>query len=160
MILWESEFSADDEFYFGDQEEMGLGVRVATPISVRDGRGAITNSDGLKNERQVWGKQAEWCDYAGTVDGKPVGITIMPDPHHFRRSWFHARDYGFVACNPFGRNAFTGNEKSRVVIRPRESMKLRFGVLLHGAETDKAPSSLDAAYRDFLSVLGAGAPGK
>ena len=34
LLIWDSTFSSDKEFYFGDQEEMGLGFRVATPLRV------------------------------------------------------------------------------------------------------------------------------
>ncbi|KPL10391.1 hypothetical protein AMJ85_05885, partial [candidate division BRC1 bacterium SM23_51] len=47
LLIWDSTFTADaKEFYFGDQEEMGLGVRVATPITEKAG-GTILNANGL-----------------------------------------------------------------------------------------------------------------
>jgi hypothetical protein len=152
LILWDSTFKSDRaDFYFGDQEEMGLGVRVATPISVRKGGGQIINAEGGKNERGTWGKQSAWCDYSGNIGGRHVGITLMPHPDNFRRCWFHARDYGFVAANPFGRNAFTRGEKSKVVVKKGEKLQLRWGVLLHSAPKPGEPD-LGAAYRDYLSV--------
>ena len=151
LILWDSTFtSADADFYFGDQEEMGLGVRVATPISVRGG-GRITNAKGGKNERGTWGKQSAWCDYSGATGGRHVGITLMPHPKNFGPCWFHARDYGFVAANPFGRNAFTRGEKSKVVVKKGQSLRLRWGVLLHSGQRREEPKR-GAAYRDYLSV--------
>lgn len=152
LLIWDSTFRSDqDDFYFGDQEEMGLGVRVATPISVVKG-GQIINSDGLKNERQAWGKQANWCDYSGNIDGYRVGITLMPDPKNFRRSWFHARDYGLLLANAFGRNAFTKGKKSRVVVKKGETFRLRTGVLVHGSKANLA-LNLPNAYRDFLKQI-------
>jgi hypothetical protein len=141
LVVWDSTFSGPEEFYFGDQEEMGLGVRVATPLAVKNG-GTLTNSDGLQGEKQVWGRQAEWCDYSGRIDGNEVGLLVVPDPKNFRRSWFHARDYGFVAANPFGRRAFTKGEASRVAVRPGETLRLAFGVLVHAG-----PIDLNAAAR-------------
>ena len=149
LILWDSHFTGPDDFYFGDQEEMGLGVRVATPLTVKNG-GRMTNSGGQENEMQIWGKQADWCDYSGTIDGRPLGVLLVPDPRNFRRSWFHARDYGFLAANSFGRNAFTGGEKSKVTVRQGQSLRLRYAVLIHSG-----PIDLQAAYRDALSALGA-----
>jgi hypothetical protein len=143
LVDWSSEFSGATEFAFGDQEEMGLGIRMATPLTVKNG-GRIINSDGLINESQAWGKQADWCDYSGTIDGESAGILIMPDPENFRRSWFHARDYGVLVANPFGQNAFTKGEKSRVVVRPGEKLQLRYGILIHSGSTD-----LGTAYRDW-----------
>lgn len=149
LVIWDSEFTGDDDFYFGDQEELGLGFRVATPLAVKNG-GRITNSDGLANEKQVWGKPADWCDYSGTIDGEQLGMLLVPDPQNFRRSWFHARDYGFLAANPFGRKAFTGSEPSKVTVPKGQSLRLRFAVLVHSGSID-----LDAAYRDALAALAA-----
>ena len=59
---------------------MGLGIRVATALTVKRGKGHITNSGGRIDEKQVWGRQADWCDYGGIVDGRRLGITLMPDP--------------------------------------------------------------------------------
>jgi Family of unknown function (DUF6807) len=144
LLDWISDFTGPEGFSFGDQEEMGLGVRVATPLTVKKG-GQILNSDGAKNEKQAWGKQADWCDYSGSIDGQPVGVTLMPDPKNFRRCWFHARDYGVLVANPFGQNAFTRGEKSKVVVPKGETLRLRFGILAHSGKVD-----ISAAYKDWL----------
>ena len=67
LMLWESSFSSEHgEFYFGDQEEMGLGVRMATPLAVRSRSGGrILDSAGRRNEAEVWGQQ-----------GPPGAITV------------------------------------------------------------------------------------
>ena len=151
LLLWDSTFSADKEFSFGDQEEMGLGVRVASPITVKAG-GAMLDSEGRVGPQQIWGKTADWCDYDGMIDGRHVGVTLMVDPTNFRPSWLHARDYGLLVANPFGRKAFTGGEPSRVVVRPGETFRLSYGVLLHADPTGSS-SDLKAAYDDFLNLL-------
>jgi hypothetical protein len=134
-IDWSSEFSAPDEFTFGDQEEMGLGIRVATPWTVTHG-GRIRDSEGRTNEREVWGKQADWCDYSNTINGRSMGVLIVPHPGNFRRSWFHARDYGLLVANPFGRKAFRQAQESMVTVKPGETFRLRFAVLIHAGELD------------------------
>jgi hypothetical protein len=155
LLLWDSTFESNDaDFYFGDQEEMGLGVRVATPISVHKG-GHITDSEGRRDEKQVWGKQADWCDYSGVIDGRRVGITIMPHPGNFRRCWYHARDYGLLVANPFGQNAMTGGERSKVVVRKGEKFRLRYGVLVYSVPVG-AKADAQEAYRDYLEILAAG----
>jgi hypothetical protein len=151
LIVWDSEFRpAGGDLIFGDQEEMGLGMRVATPLAVVKA-GRITDSEGRVNESQVWGKQADWCAYGGEIGGKRAGVLLMPDPENFRRSWFHARDYGLLVANPFGKNAFTRGEKSRVVLKEGDTLRLRFGVLFWSGSPD-----LGAAYRDFLNQVGRG----
>ncbi len=133
FLDWSSSFRSEQgDFTFGDQEEMGLGVRVATPLTVVKG-GAITDSEGRKNEAQVWGKQADWCEYVGVLDGQNVGVVLIPHPRNFRRSWFHARDYGLLVANPFGQNAFTKGENSRITVKTGEKFALRFGVLVYAS---------------------------
>jgi hypothetical protein len=146
-LVLDSRFSGPEDFYFGDQEEMGLGLRVATPLAVKNG-GALLNSEGRSGEKQIWGRQADWCDYGGTIDGRPVGVTLIPDPANFRRAWFHARDYGFVAANPFGQQAFTKGDKSRVEVRKGDSLRLRFAVRVHAD-----PGDLTAAYSKALALF-------
>lgn len=145
LLDWTSEFRGPEEFFFGDQEEMGLGIRLATPLTVKNG-GQILNSAGLKNEKQVWGKPSQWCDYSGTIDGSALGLCLMPHPENFRRSWFHVRDYGLLVANPFGQNAFTRGEKSRIAVRKGDKLRLRFGILVHAGEVD-----LPKAYREWLA---------
>jgi len=152
LLLLDSTFTpVIRDLVFGDQEEMGLGVRLATPLMVTKG-GRIRNSEGQENEKAVRGTNATWCDYSGIVDGRRVGVTLMPDPDNFRPSWYHARDYGLLAANPFGRNALTGGEKSAVVVKKGETLRLRFGVLLHGSK-DATGVDVAAAYADYLGLL-------
>jgi hypothetical protein len=159
LVLWDSTFSADKEIAFGDQEEMGIGFRIATPLraerkakgEIPPGNGEIVNSHGAHNEKEVWGAAAEWCDYAGESDDQRVGIAILCHPHNFRPSRFHARDYGLLVANPFGRAAFHEGEPSRVVVRPSESLRLRYGVLVHSSPSNQ-PADIAAAYKDYIKL--------
>jgi hypothetical protein len=154
LLLWDAEFRGEAEFAFGDQEEMGLGLRVATPLAVKNG-GRIVNREGKVNERQVWGQPSDWCAYSGASDGKEGGVLLLADPDNFRKSWFHARDYGLLVANPFGRHAFTRADKSRVVVAPGEALRLRYGVLVYAGQID-----LEAAYRDYLAQRGRAQPAR
>jgi hypothetical protein len=159
LLLWDSTFSADEEFSFGDQEEMGVGIRIATPLRVgasgnaklAAGTGTILDASGRKNEVEIWGNAADWCDYSGTIDGARVGITIFCHPQNFRASRFHARDYGLLVANPFGRRAFDQGGVSKIIVRAGESLRLRYGVLLHSGPQDRV-LDLPAAYADYLDA--------
>ena len=158
LLQWDSTFSSSTgNFSFGDQEEMGLGIRVATPIAVTQG-GQIRNHAGQVNEKQVWGKVSDWCDYSGLVGNLRIGMTLMPDPGNFRRCWYHARDYGFCAANPFGRNAFTRGEKSKITVAKGDSLRLRFGILLHAQPKNEPRRDLNLAYRTYVGQLSAREP--
>lgn len=134
-FVWDSIFRSPQPFTFGDQEEMGLGFRVKPALSVEFGTGAITNDRGETNGEEIWGKTAAWCDYSGTTsDGARIGITLIPHPDNFAPSWMHARDYGLLVANPFGRNAMTGGAKLSTTVHPGESFRLRFGLNVHTGE--------------------------
>lgn len=156
LIIWDSMFSSDREFTFGDQEEMGLGIRMATALrsepqsrgEIPPGTGTILDAEGRKNGAEVWGHSARWCDYSGTIEGKHVGATILCHPENFRPSWFHARDYGLLVANPFGRKAFKQGETSDVKVKPGGEFRLRYGILLHSG--DKL--DLAAAYEDYVEL--------
>lgn len=153
LLNWSSQFHSDrGDFAFGDQEEMGLGVRVRTPLAVAKG-GTIEDSEGRRNGAEVWGKQAEWCEYRGVLDGERVGVVLMPSPRNFRRSWFHARDYGLLAANPFGRNAFTRGGKSRIPVRRGDTFHLGFGVLVYDVPAGASPD-IEGVYRRYVNGFG------
>jgi hypothetical protein len=156
LLSIDSEFQSADSkepLVFGDQEEMGLGVRIATPLRVKEAGGEIRTSTGQRNERDAWGKQAQWCDYSGTVDGRRIGIMLMPHPDNFRASWFHVRDYGLMVANPFGQNAFTGKEKSRVEMKPGEKLRLRFGVWIHAGKA-LSDEEIEKSYKTYITSDG------
>jgi hypothetical protein len=160
LILWDTTFTSDREFAFGDQEEMGLAARVATPLRVGTsgagtlpaGVGKITNSESRENEDNVWGRAADWCSFGGTIAGQSVGLTIFCHPENFRPSWFHARNYGLLVANPFGRHAFGKGEKSSVSVQPGEQLRLRYGVMIHSVPTG-SKLDLGEAYQDYLQAV-------
>jgi hypothetical protein len=78
-------------------------------------------------------------------------MTVFCHPDNFRPSWFHARDYGFLAANAFGRAAFKKGEPSKVVVKPGEELRLRYGVLIHASDADERPD-LSAAYQDYVAT--------
>ncbi len=101
-MLVDASFKSDDhDFYFGDQEESGLAVRMESKLRVQNGSGTILNSHGQKNGANTWGKEASWVDYSGITAGRRVGVLVVPSPHNARRCWMHTRDYGLVVANPF-----------------------------------------------------------
>lgn len=143
-IDWEATFRDHPEpLAFGDQEEMGFGVRLATPLIEKNG-GAITNSTGLVTAARTWGQAAEWCDYSGTIEDRRVGITVVASPDNFRESWWHNRDYGLMVANPFGRAAMKQGPASTVTVNPGESLRLRFVAIVHdGPDYDPAKAVSD-----------------
>ena len=78
LLTWEAEIRGEGrELVFGDQEEMGLGVRVATNITEKAG-GLVVNSEGLNGAKTVWGKPAAWAAYSREAGGRIQGVAIFP----------------------------------------------------------------------------------
>lgn len=167
LILWDSTIRSDSqELVFGDQQEMGMAIRVHALMNINAKKGGrILNSRGQLNERgenNVYGKPAEWCDYSGPMDGKFVGVCLMPHPENFRVSRFHARGYGVLVANPFAqvdfRSAFSPEErkkleKNRTAIPRGKPFRQRWGILLHSGNSD-GDVDLSAAYEDYLGQKG------
>jgi hypothetical protein len=147
LLSFDSIFTSTRPFFFGDQEEMGLGIRVATPISEKSG-GLLQDAVDRSKAKSIWSHSANWCNYGGAIDGRDVGIAIFCHPANFRKSWFHARDYGLLVANPFGRAAMKKGEPSRVEVQPGGSLRLRYGVLVH-VGYDK--NQIDAAYEEYIA---------
>ena len=144
LLKWTSELRAIRRAYaVGEQKELGFGVSVATRILVKKG-GGMANSLGSVDEKGVWGEAADWCATTGTIGGQPVGVVLMADSKNFRPSWFHARDYGLMVANPFGRKALSNGPESRVEVRPGDVFRLGFGLYLGRGEVDGAQ-----AFRDY-----------
>lgn len=156
LLLWTARFRGQGkELVFGDQEEMGLGVRMHTDLTEKAG-GKIQDSEGRTGAKAIWGKTAKWCAYYRTFEekGKDTmhrGVAIFTDPGNFRPCWWHVRDYGLIVANPFGRRAFTKGEASRVIVKQGEDLTLRFSVLVFSQE-GKMPR-IEAGYKTYLKLI-------
>ncbi len=125
-------FNDEGEFVFGDQEESGLAFRVAKPLSVQFGNGEIVNDRGGRDGAGTWGKEFSWIDYSGVVDGKRVGILLVPHPENARASWAHSRDYGVLVANPFPKQPRERREPYvKTLVKKGERLRLRYALLIH-----------------------------
>ena len=85
-------------------------------------------------------KRSNWVDYAAEVDGEPLGVAILDHPSNPRHpTYWHARDYGLFALNPFGRNAFDPKqEESQWKLAKGQKIEFRWRVLIHPADSSVA----------------------
>lgn len=147
LLTIDARFTSDEEFYFGVQEEMGLGIRLATAITVNQGNGTILNSHGQRNEKNTWGKFAQWWDYFGTIDDRQVGILVFSHPGN-GDVWSHSRDYGYLAANPFPVDR-PANRDKKTIVKSGETFQLRFGVLVHQHKSGE-PFDRAGVFRQYL----------
>ena len=132
ILKVDAEFQSDRDFYFGDQEESGLAIRVASPIRVTGGNGSIVNEHGDRNGAAIWGKEAQWFDYSGTIGDRQVGVMVASSPRNPRKSWLHARDYGVVVTNPFPKQPKERREPFiKTHVKAGEVFPLSYAILLH-----------------------------
>ncbi|MDP6443539.1 MAG: PmoA family protein [Pirellulaceae bacterium] len=135
LIDMDARFASDQPFEFGVQEEMGLGMRVAAPLRIKQGNGRIESSTGGRNEAGTWGKVAQWWDYHGVVDNRRAGMMLMSAPGN-PPTWAHSRDYGVLVANPFPVDS-PANRSIKRRVKPGEKFRLRFGVLVHERAKDE-----------------------
>ena len=146
LLVWDATFHSEtSDFTFGDQEEMGFGARLATPLIEKNG-GVILSSSGLRTAQKTWGQPASWCDYGKRIADRNCGVTLMAHPTNFRESWWHNRDYGVFVANPFGRAAMKQGEKSALIVKRGTPFTIKFAALLHDT-TDYDPV---LGFQDFL----------
>ena len=123
---------------FGDTKEGSMGVRVNDEIITKNG-GHFFNAEGKQDEKDIWGYKSLWCDYVGSIGGKTAGVAVFDDPTNKYPSCWHARGYGLMAANPFGRKvAGFPDQKGQaelVKMAKGDHLKLRYGVLLHAGDT-------------------------
>ena len=123
----------------GDTKEGAFAVRLAPTMRV-DGPvalGRLENADGLL-DGDCWGRRSDWVMAEGPIDGRLVRVRIEDADRNPRHpTWWHARKYGLLAANPFGRRAFEGGGESGAMTVTREApLRLAYVVTL---ETGTAP---------------------
>ncbi|MDR2705421.1 MAG: PmoA family protein [Planctomycetaceae bacterium] len=140
--------AVQDSVVFGDTKEGTLGLRVAGTMDLiakkrnsnSDWGGHIVNAEGIK-DNNTWAKRSDWVDYYGPVEGETLGIAVLNHPSSFRYpTYWHVRDYGLFAANPFGVHDFEGKTEKigEHKMRKGESFTLRYRILFHKGDAESA----------------------
>lgn len=129
LVDYEVVLEPEGRVVLGDTKEAGIvSLRVAPSMRVLSG-GRIENSWGGVNEREVWGRRAEWCDYSGPLGDSVYGIAVFDHPSNPRfPTYWHARDYGLMTANVFGLSHFTGISGGEMVLEKPIAFKYRLFV--------------------------------
>ncbi len=72
-------------------------ARMAADLAVTGG-GTMINAEGLKSEKETFGRPSAWIDYYGPRGSHIEGLAIMQHPSNkwYPSPWF-TRDYGFMS---------------------------------------------------------------
>ncbi|MCA9144403.1 MAG: PmoA family protein [Planctomycetaceae bacterium] len=142
----DTSLQSEDDLVFAVKEEMGLGTRVATAISVKAGSGSILNASGGRDEKGTWGKHDRWWDYSGAFNNRHVGILLV-SAHSNPSIWSHSRDYGLLVANPFPVDSEENRGKS-TVIKGGVEFRLRFSLLIYETRLGESLDR-DAIYEKY-----------
>jgi hypothetical protein len=161
------------EVTFRDTKEGTFALRVAPWLAVTGnkfdpvgGKGHILTSAGHK-DTAAWGTRATWVSYYGPdPQGGTACITMMDHPSNLRHpTWWHVRDYGLFAANPFGISDFEASPdspikkgtgiggqgtKGNLVLAAGQSFTQRYLILLERTAPEAA--RLDAAFAAFAKT--------
>lgn len=145
-----------EDLVLGDTKEGTMAIRLAETMRLKGkvGKGHIVNSEGVR-DADTWGKRAKWVDYFGPVQDKTVGVAIFDHPSNPRHpTWWHVRDYGLFAANPFGIHDFekkpagTGN----LTVPKNETLTFQYRFFFHtGNDTDAQVAQQYATYASKVS---------
>lgn len=163
----------DKKVVFGDSKEGALGIRVArsleepstrpeiftdangvpTKVPTMDNTGVdgkYINAEGLKGEKDAWGKRSKWMTLSGNVKGEDVSLAIFDHPKNpTYPTYWHARGYGLFAANPFGAKEFTnGKTTLNYTLEPGKTLTLRFRILISSGKLSQEQT--EAVYQQFL----------
>lgn len=119
-----------DTVVFGKTNEGGFAIRVAQGLTEKAGA-VMTDSEGRRGEKEIWGKPAAWVDYSGMVEGKRIGVAVMNHPTSFRfpAPW-HARGYGLFASNVFMHEAH--------MLKKGDCVTLKYRIYVHAGGSVEA----------------------
>ena len=143
--------ASDGKLVMGDTKEGSMAIRLAPTMRLKGevGKGHILNSEGHR-DGATWGKRAAWCDYYGPVKDQVVGVAIFDHPENPKHpTWWHVRDYGLFAANPFGVHYFEGKPKGAgdITINAGESLTFKYRWYFHKGDTRQG--KVGEHYREY-----------
>ena len=137
IIDFEIALTAAQDLTFGDTKEGAFAIRLAETLTEKKG-GKMVDADGRATMAQVWGKRSNWVDYSGEVEGEKLGVAIFDSPQNPRHpTYWHARDYGLFALNPFGAHAFDpAQPESHWQLPKGKQLVFRWRVVVHPGDAE------------------------
>ena len=151
--------ATDDKVVFKDTKEGMFAIRVADWLTeqnkgtLEQGTGEYLNAEGLKTEKNIWGKKSAWVRLEGEREAQKIGVAIYHHPGSLNfPTYWHARGYGCFSANPIGQYDF---EKGRVAnagsrqleLAPGEEAVFKFRMVIYEGERKK--KDFDQEFKNY-----------
>jgi hypothetical protein len=137
----------------GDTKEGAFGIRLNDTLKEAGGSGRYLNAEGLETAANVWGKTSPWAAIRGAVKDtagtREVTVAIFAHPSGLNHPpYWHARDYGLFAVNPFARKGYDPAAPERLTrLAVGEHVTVRFRLTVYAGKVDTA--RLDRDYQAY-----------
>jgi hypothetical protein len=141
ILTWEGKFeipSGKEFVTLTGSPYFGLGMRF---LQSMDTGGQFRNAEGKTGVQETNDKQAMWCAYSSSADGKPVTIAMFDFPGNERHpaTWF-------TMDNPFAYlSATLGLHKEPLKVTAGKPLVVRYGVALWDGQVQ--PEQIDKLYK-------------
>lgn len=147
--------ATEGEVVFGDTKEGTMAIRLGPGFEFKKegDAGAAYNAENVKYKK-VWGLRSPWVAYYGPdPKGNVVGVAIFEHPKNFRApTWWHARDYGLFAANPFGIHDFEGKKDQEHLgdhkMAKGDTLQLRYRFFF--GKGKPMPKAMTAKYEEYV----------
>ena len=109
-------------------------ARMAADLSVKNG-GTMINAEGLKSEKDTFGKNSPWIDFYGKRGDAVEGLAILQHPSNpwYPSPWF-TRDYGFMSPTPM----YWPKNDTDTFMKKGTVLTMRYRVLVHSGDHNQA----------------------
>lgn len=139
---------------FGDTKEGTFAIRLTPTLRLKGevAAGKILDSEGRTNA-ECWGQRSKWVAYQGPdSEGKHLVVALMDHRENLRHpTWWHARDYGLLAANPFGQHDFEHRPREpklgEFVLEKGKSLTQRYRLILKAGEA--SAEQLEALWKGW-----------
>lgn len=118
-------------------------ARMAADLAVTNG-GTMINAEGIKGEKETFGKGSPWIDFYGKRGNTVEGLAILQHPSNpwYPSPWF-TRDYGFISPTPM---YWPENDKE-TFMKEGAVLNLRYRVLVHAG--DHIQAGIAKAFEEY-----------
>jgi len=121
-------------------------ARIAADLSVENG-GVMINAEGIKGEKETFGKPSAWIDCYNRRNNAVEGLAILQHPSNpcYPSPWF-TRDYGFISPTPL----YWPENGSETSLASGTRLLLRYRVIIHAG--DHIQANIAGSFSEYVKT--------